>query len=52
MKHAVAIVLLLFASMAGAIQSNLPLDQAARDGSLQEVKRLIDGGADPDELNK
>lgn len=52
MKYVFVIVLLLFASTAGAIQSNLPLDQAARAGSLLEVKRLVDGGADPNELNK
>lgn len=52
MRYLSAIALLIFASAAAAIQSNLPLDQAARDGSLSEVKRLIEMGLDPNELNK
>lgn len=52
MKYVFVFVLLLFASAVGAIQSNLRLDQAARDGNLPEVKRLVDGGADPNEQNK
>lgn len=33
-------------------RSDLPLDRAARIGDLDEVQRLVDGGADPDELNE
>jgi len=35
-----------------AVQSDLPLDRAARAGNLNEVRRLLDGGADPNQLNK
>jgi len=52
MKYALIIALLTFVNAASAIQSNLPLDQAARDGNLLEVKRLIKGGVDPNALNK
>jgi len=33
-------------------QSNLPLDRAARAGDLEEVRRLINQGVDPNEINK
>lgn len=52
MKYIFVIALFVFASAAAAIQSNLSLDQAARDGNLPEVKRLIETGADSNALNK
>lgn len=33
-------------------ESDLPLDRAARAGNLDELRRLLDQGADPNELNK
>ena len=51
-NHFLFIVVLLLSGSVAAVQSNLPLDQAARDGNLVEVKRLLDKGADPNEINK
>lgn len=52
MKYFWFVALLLFSGAAEALQSNLPLDQAARDGNLAEVQRLIKQGANPNEINK
>ncbi|AOW12800.1 hypothetical protein LPB72_17530 [Hydrogenophaga crassostreae] len=52
MKSFVLIAILGFANFAFGAQSNLPLDQAAREGQLLEVKRLLANGADPNEINK
>ena len=52
MKIVLIIVSLASASGTLAPQSNLPLDQAARAGNLAEVRRLLDRGADPNEVNK
>ena len=41
MNHFLFIVVLLLSGSVAAVQSNLPLDQAARDGNLVEVKRLL-----------
>jgi len=45
-------VFITIANPAYAVQSNLPLDRAARAGDVAEVKRLLDQGADPNEVNK
>src|SRR3989344_905148 len=52
MKKLLVATLLLFSGTAVALQSNLPLDQAARDGNLPEVKRLLEKGENPNDLNK
>jgi ankyrin repeat protein len=52
MRYVFSILLLVLSCAAAALQSNLPLDQAARDGKLAEVKHLIEAGANPNELNK
>ncbi len=43
---------LFYSGTVAAMQSDLPLDQAARRGDLFEVKRLLDKGKNPNELNK
>jgi len=52
MKKLLVATFLLFTGTAVALQNNLPLDQAARDGDFPEVKRLIEQGANPNDLNK
>ncbi len=47
-----AVSIQLLPAKSFAVQSNLPLDQAARDGNVAEVGRLLQLGADPNGVNK
>lgn len=52
--HCLAVIGTLgwYSDAAAAAQSNLPLDQAARNGDIVVVRNLLQQGADPNGLNK
>lgn len=52
MKYFVLIAALLFSGSLLGVQSDLPLDQAARDGNVEQVERLLVLGSDPNARNK
>lgn len=45
----IAFCILLFASITTATASGQPLNDAAKNGNIEQVKRLLDAGADVNE---